>query len=105
MRITKRQLRGIIRESLSEVQRPWGTYAQKGSNYWSDVIVMSPNGDSVLVDGLETYVRDVPRQLEAWSGFPVDAAFAEELVAELKNQMRSGYVEVGVTVENGVWRI
>ena len=121
MRITKRQLRRIIREALDDERivvvddfpptgevggthdRPWGTSARMRPNHYSDVIVMSPNGDSVLVDGLETYIDDVPQQLELRSGFPVDASFAEELLAKLDRQMQSRYVEISVTAENGQW--
>ena len=103
MRITKRKLRGFIREAILREQGAWGSYAQEGSDYWSDVIVMSPHGDSVLVDGNETHVQDVPMQLENASGFPVDEAFAKELVTELETQMQSGYVEISVNAKNGAW--
>ena len=46
MKITKRQLRGLIREAM----KSYAKMADDGS-YYEDVIVMSPNGDSVLVDG------------------------------------------------------
>ena len=121
MRITKRQLRRVIREALDDQRievvddfsptgelsgthdRPWGTSARMRPNHYSDVIVMSPNGDSVLVDGLETYIDDVPQQLELRSGFPMDASFAEELLAKLDKQMQRRYVEISVTAENGQW--
>ena len=59
MKITRRQIRQIIKEAS------WGKtadYKEDGS-YFSDVIIMSPNGDSVLVDGDETYIENVPQQL------------------------------------------
>ena len=59
------------RSYLNEDNRPWGSYAEKKDDYFSDTLVMSPNGDSVLVDGLETYTQDVPTQLEYVSGFPL----------------------------------
>ncbi len=62
MKITRRQLKRIIRETISESRplvpqdpkRPWGSYAEKKQDYFRDVLIISPNGDSVLVDGMET---------------------------------------------------
>ena len=48
LKITKRQLRRIIREST------YGSYAKQSPGSYSDVIVMSPTGDSVLVGGMES---------------------------------------------------
>jgi len=108
MKITKRRLRKIIREAVDSV-RPFGTYATefgpRPEPYYSDVIVMSPNGDSVLVDGRETYVQDVPQQLELASGFPMSPNDADIVVRKLMKQMRSGYVELEVTYQNGRWNL
>ncbi len=82
----------------------WGEtadYKEDGS-YFSDVIVMSPNGDSVLVDGSETYIQDVPQQLELM-GFPMSDTDADNLIFALEDQFESGYVELSVTFENGKW--
>ncbi len=110
MKITQRQLRRIIRESLlyqkgqlKEDNRPWGSYAEKKDDYFSDTIVMSPNGDSMLVDGLETYTQDVPSQLEYVSGFPVPDMIGDVIMTELERQEQSGYVEMGVEYKNGEW--
>tara|TARA_B100001250_G_C19169276_1_gene515908 strand:+ start:168 stop:491 length:324 start_codon:yes stop_codon:yes gene_type:complete len=103
MKITRHQLRQIIKESLNEDQRPWGSYAEKKDDYFSDTIVMSPNGDSFLVDGLETYAQDVPSQLEYASGFPVPEMIGDVMVTELERQEQSGYVEMGVEYKNGEW--
>ena len=84
-------------------RRPWGTYAEKAETSFYDVIVMSPNGDSVLVDGLETYIQDVPSQLEYASGTAVDDKIGAALVAELERQEASGYIELGVEYKNGQW--
>ena len=65
---------------------------------------MSPNGDSILVDGLETYIQDVPSQLEHVSGFPVPDMIGDVMMTELENQERSGYVEMGVEYKNGEWK-
>ena len=118
MRITKRQLRRLIREAMkdepirqvpgdsfssSSSKRPWGSYSEKGGNSYSDTITMSPNGDSVLVDGMETYITDVPQQLEHVSGFPMDDTEADKLIDALDKQMSSGYVEISVEYKNGKW--
>jgi|TARA_Y100000034_G_scaffold40080_1_gene49432 hypothetical protein len=105
LKVTKKQLRKIIRESiLAEQPRPWGSYSSKSDDSFSDVIVMSPNGDSVLVDGMETYTQDVPFQLEYVSGFHVPDMIANVLVTELERQMQQeGYVEMSVEYKNGEW--
>ena len=138
MKITKRQLRRIIREALDDdffnqvnpklprgdqpievvdevewegdygfgskdPQRPWGSYAEKGEGSYGDVIVMSPNGDSVLVDGRETYIQDVPSQLQHASGFEMSDVDADNLIFALENQQQDGYVELGVVYKNGEW--
>jgi hypothetical protein len=106
VKITRRQLRKIIREAVDSV-RPFGTYATEfgpgPEPYYNDVIVMSPNGDSVLVDGMETYVQDVPQQLELSSGFPMSPNDADTVVRKLMMQMRNGYVELEVTYQDGKW--
>ena len=75
--------------------------AEDGS-YFRDVIVMSPNGDSVLVDGNEVYIQDVPRQLELM-GFPMTGNDPDNLIFALEEMMADGYVELMVTYENGIW--
>ena len=123
MKITKRQLRRLIREAMDDPiefvdeiewgtdpyaskdpKRPWGspTVQKEEDSFW-DVIQMSPHGDSVLVDGLETYIQDVPQQLEYASGFPLDDKTGAALVAELERQEASGYLELGVEYKNGQW--
>ena len=87
MKITKRQLRRIIREAV------WPSYAQKGSSEYSDVIIMSPNGDSLLVNGTETYVEDVPQELSIASGFPMDDTDSDNLISAL---------DMGVDVVGGI---
>ena len=106
MKITRRQLRRIIREAINESDpnRPWGSYAKMkdDGSYFKDTITMSPNGDSVLVDGMETYITDVPRQLDGM-GFPMNDTDGDNLIFALEDQMDSGYVELTVTFENGKW--
>ena len=98
MKITRRQLRRIIKEvAYGETAE----MAEDGS-YFRDVIVMSPNGDSVLVDGNEVYVDQVPYQLELM-GFPMAGNDSDNLIFALEEMMADGYVELMVTYENGVW--
>ena len=83
-KISKRQLRSIIREAI------------QGGGY-STVIVMSPTGDSVLVDGQEVDPRSIAYELEVASGQSVPAAMARDLENKLMSQMRTGYVEMPVS--------
>jgi len=126
MKITKKQLKGLIKEAVTLQQlldregrphteyrddydppddpnRPFGGGAYIDEETYSDVIVMSPNGDSVLVDGQETYIEDVPQQLKAVSGFPMKENDADNLIFALQEMWRDGYVELMVTYENGQW--
>ena len=84
MKITKRQLRSIIKEAI------------QGGNY-STVIVMSPTGDSVLVDGQEVDPRSIAYELEVASGQSVPSTMARDLENKLMSQMRTGYVEMPVS--------
>ena len=114
MRITKGQLRRIIREAFygdewedtipkKDPKRPWGSYSQAEDESFRDVIIMSPNGDSVLVDGMETYITDVPQQLEYVSGFPMSETDGDNLIFALEDQMQDGYVELSVEYKDGKW--
>ena len=117
MKVTKTQLRRIIRESLNEMhpgdwdkpgvekdpQRPWGTYAEKDEGKYWDTIMMSPNGDSLLVDGRETYLEDVPSQITGASGIEMSDTDADNLIFALETQMQSSYVELGVEYKDGKW--
>ena len=83
MKITKRHLRRIIKEAL------------QGGNY-STVIVMSPNGDSVLVSGREVDPRNIARELEVASGQSMPPDEAKDLEEELMKQFNRSYVEMPV---------
>ena len=98
MKITRRQLRQIIREAS------YGSYAKMkdDGSYFRDTITMSPEGDSVLVGGKETYITDVPQQLDIM-GFPMSDTDGDNLIFALEDQMDEGYVELTVTFENGKW--
>jgi len=112
MKIPRRQLRRIIRESIDDwgmgpdvvgrSGRSYGADSKDDGSHFRDVIVMSPNGDSVLVDGKETYIQDVPMQLELM-GFPMSDIDADNLIFALEESMADGYVELEVKYENGVW--
>jgi len=99
LKITKRQLRRIIREST------YGSYAKQGPGSYSDVIVMSPTGDSVLVGGMEVAPSSIAYELEVASGQRVPTDIARDLESELMRQMSSGYVEIPISFENGHWRL
>tara|TARA_R110000824_G_scaffold220141_1_gene407184 strand:+ start:186 stop:425 length:240 start_codon:yes stop_codon:yes gene_type:complete len=72
-------------------------------SYYKDVIVMSPNGDSVLVDGNETYIQDVPQQLENM-GFPMMGNDPDNLIFTLESMLEhDGYVELEVIYKDGIW--
>ena len=98
MKITRKQLRQIIKEVS------YGETAQTSDDgsYFRDVIVMSPNGDSVLVDGNEVYIDQVPYQLELM-GFPMTGNDPDNLIFALEEMMADGYVELMVTYEDGTW--
>jgi hypothetical protein len=98
MKITRRQLRRLIREAQ------WPSFAQKGSSEYSDVITMSPtDADSVLVNGKETYVEEVPQELSIASGFPMNDTDSDNLIFALQDQMSDGSVELSVEYNNGKW--
>ena len=93
MKITKRQLRRIIKEVL------------QGENYRT-VIVMSPTGDSVLIDGQEVDPRSIAYELEVASGQSVPSVMARDLENKLMSQMRTGYVEMPISWSpNTGWKI
>ena len=117
MKITKRQLRRIIREAMKDEpirMRSGDSFSSPSAtpqshakmkddgSYYQDVIVMSPNADSVLVDGEEVYVQNVPDHLDA-VGFPMNDTDADNLIFALEDQFNDGYVELQVTYENGKW--
>ena len=117
MKITKRQLRDLIREAIKDepirmrsgdsfsspnsTSRSYAKMKDDGS-YYEDVIVMSPNGDSVLVDGEEVDIQDVPNHLEKM-GFPMKGNDPDNLIFALEESMVDGYVELAIKYENGVW--
>ena len=83
MKITKRQLRGIIKEALQ-------------GETWTTVIRMSPNGDSVLVKDREVDPRSIAYELEAASGQSIPPDEAKNLEEELMKQFSREYVELPV---------
>jgi hypothetical protein len=114
MKITKRQLRRIIKEAMPDkpirmasgnsFSKAWpSNVAQRGSSEYSDTIVMSPNADSVLVNGKETYIEDVPQELSIASGFSMEGNDSDNLIFALEEMMQDGYVELEVSYKNGQW--
>ena len=96
IRLTRTQLNILIREAIGTAE-----YAEDGS-YFRDVIVLSPEGDSVLVDGEEVYIEDVPQQLQLM-GFPMTGNDPDNLIFALEEMMEHGPGELEVTYKNGVW--
>lgn len=84
MKITKKQLRKIIKEVLQ-------------GGVYNTVIVMSPAGDSVLVDGQEVDPRSIAYELEVASGQSVPPDITKDLENKLMSQMRTGYVEIPIS--------
>lgn len=119
MKITKRQLRRIIKEVMADEPirmrggdsfPPRALAGNKTSpgpkpmpGSFKDTIVLSPEGDSVLVKGEETYIQDVPYSLEIMTGFGMSDTDADNLIFALEDQMADGYVELVVSYENGKW--
>ena len=83
MKITKSQLRKIIREAIQD-------------ETWSTVIVMSPNFDSVMVKGREVDPRNIVKELEVASGQSMPPDEAKRLEEELMKQFNREYVELPV---------
>ena len=83
MKITKQQLRRIIKEALQ-------------GETWTTVIRMSPNGDSVLVKGREVDPRNIVNELEAASCQSIPPYEAKSLEDELMKEFNRGYVEIPV---------
>ena len=83
MKITKRQLRRIIREAIQD-------------ETWSTVIRMSPNFDSVLVKDREVDPRNIAHELEVASGQSIPPDEAKDLEEELMKQFSREYVEMPV---------
>ncbi len=76
--------------------------AQEPGTY-SGTLIMSPNGDSVLVDGVETYIHEVPGELERITGEAMHDSDVDELIAELERQFDNGYVELPIEMRQGLW--
>ncbi len=78
----------------SPTQEP-GTY--------SGTLVMGPHGDAILVDGVETYIQDVPGELERITGEAMHDSDVDALLDELEKQFSTGYVELPIEMKHGVW--
>ena len=118
MRITRRQLRRIIKEVMAdepirmipgdsldaEIMKQRRSKKTASSDF-RDTIVMSPAGDSVLVGGQETSPDDVEGTLEALSGQMLGYGDVAKLEALLKKQRAAGYVEIPISWSpNTGWR-
>lgn len=104
IRATKNQLRAIIRETISQSMSRGINTSDAKDVYYRDTIVLGPEGDSFIVNGNETYLQDVPLELEVASGgFGLPEDFARRLKIFLRRQMEQGYAEITVQYKNGQW--
>jgi hypothetical protein len=112
MKITKRQLRRIIKEAMVDepIRMVSGDsffsdreanphdssmYGEPEDGYdYNDVIVMSPAGDALLVGGQEVELQNLVRELEVQTGQSIPVRTAGEINAKLFKQMGEGYVEL-----------
>ena len=76
--------------------------AQEPGTY-SGTLVMGPHGDAILVDGVETYIQDVPGELERITGEEMQDSDVDALLDELEKQFSTGYVELPIEMKHGVW--
>ena len=121
MKITRTQLRRIIREAMEDEpirmlpgdsfeaqpgtagNKHLGRNQQTSKRGYKTTITLSPTGDSLLVSGGETELDFVPSALYIASGQKVPDAVGDAIVDKIERQMRSGYVEVPISFENGKW--
>ena len=112
MKITKRQLRRIIREAMDDEpirmipgdsfeEQPssvgnkyLGRNQQTSKRGYKTTITLSPTGDSLLVSGSETELDFVPSALYIASGQRVPDALGDAIIDKIEKQMEDGYVEV-----------
>jgi hypothetical protein len=105
MKITTKALKRIIQEELNLVRESWGSYSSVDGDAWSDVLIASPNGDSILVDGQETYPEDVTQNMQFFASKalgvevpPVPADEAEALSNRLSAALENyDYIESSVS--------
>lgn len=130
MKITRQQIRRILKEAMSneaavDVQklldmqgRPHTEFknqpAGSGSSartaqvsidppFFSETIVSGPEGDTVMFDGEETYIQDIPEAIKLIAGFPMSETEADNLIFALEDQAAEGYVELSVSYKDGKW--
>tara|TARA_B100001123_G_scaffold393622_1_gene473747 strand:+ start:4048 stop:4410 length:363 start_codon:yes stop_codon:yes gene_type:complete len=111
MRITKRQLRRIIKEAMedepirmipgdsfpADALKSRRSRKPQPSGEFRDTIVMSPTGDTLLVGGQEVALQNAVKELEIQSGQPVSAIQAGDINAKLLRQYGQGYVELPIS--------
>ena len=110
MKITKRQLRRIIREAMADEpirMIPGDSFPadalksrsrkSQHSGEFRDTIVMSPAGDTLLVGGQEVALQNAVKELEIQSGQPISAMQAGDINAKLLKQHGQGYVELPIS--------
>jgi len=88
-------------------------YSVLDAGTWLSTIVMSPNGDSVLIGGEETYPESAPDEVERLAsealGFrvpPMPQHTQNQLVQRLYDGMRDYFVEIAVEYNaNTGWKV
>ena len=111
MKITKQQLRRIIKEAMADepIRQIAGDSfpadvlkarerSKPAPGAFKDTIVMSPTGDSVLVSGMETDVdHDLGARLYELSGVMLPTELEDDLHSMIMKQMADGYVEIPIS--------
>jgi hypothetical protein len=112
MKITKRQLKRVIREAIEMGEpitlRPGSAFNQEDLKYqapkkrstpgeFKDTIVMSPTGDSVLVGGEETGPDELDIRLYEIMDQQLPPELESKLARMVMKQMADGYVEIPIS--------
>ena len=111
MKITKRQLRRIIKEPMedepirmipgdsfpADALKSRRSRKPQPSGEFRDTIVMSPTGDTLLVGWQEVALQNVVRELEVQTGQSIPIQTAGDINAKLLKQHGQGYVELPIS--------
>jgi len=110
--ITRRRLRRIIKEAIEQGEtityRGGDTFAASRTRapgpkrlskpgLFKDTIVMSPNGDSVLIGGEETDMSMLDIRLYELTGQQLGTALDDKLMRMVMKQVADGYVEIPIS--------
>ena len=74
------------------------------SGEYSVTIMATPDGNSFFIDGRETFLEDVPSQIQKNSGIEMNDVDADNLQFALEGlDGTPGYEELDVEYTNGSW--